>query len=177
MIDLPSGRQAFDFDCGAKALQLVIAYYGIDTREDDLMQQLKCSSRGTPVKNMISFAEKLGFKVISKCDFSLDEVKQYIDKKQPVIVLLQAWAEKYMTMYDWRDSYDNGHYVVIVGYFDNIIVFEDPASFRKTWLTEEEFLTRWHDRDPETKAKLERFGMVLTGKDPAPAHITAEHMG
>jgi hypothetical protein len=29
MIDLPSGVQTFDFDCGAKALQLVMAYYGV----------------------------------------------------------------------------------------------------------------------------------------------------
>jgi predicted double-glycine peptidase len=34
MIELPSGRQTFDFDCGAKALQLVMAYYGVDVREE-----------------------------------------------------------------------------------------------------------------------------------------------
>jgi predicted double-glycine peptidase len=41
MIDLPGGRQTFDFDCGAKALQLVMAYYGLDVREDELMEELK----------------------------------------------------------------------------------------------------------------------------------------
>ncbi len=40
MIDLPIGRQTFDFDCRAKALQIVIAYYGIDIREDELMKAL-----------------------------------------------------------------------------------------------------------------------------------------
>jgi len=35
-----------------------MAYYGIDVREDELMQELKCDSNGTPVKNMISVAEK-----------------------------------------------------------------------------------------------------------------------
>lgn len=49
MIDLPTGRQTYDFDCGAKALQIVMAYYGIDVREDELMEELECDSDGVPV--------------------------------------------------------------------------------------------------------------------------------
>ena len=60
MIDLPTGRQTYDFDCGAKALQIVMAYYGIDVRENELMEELKCDSDGVPVRNMISVAEKKG---------------------------------------------------------------------------------------------------------------------
>ena len=60
MMDLPTGRQTYDFDCGAKALQIVMAYYGIDVREDELMEELKCDSDGAPVRNMISVAEKKG---------------------------------------------------------------------------------------------------------------------
>lgn len=41
MINLRIGRQTFDFDCGAKALQLVMEYYGIDIREDELLKELK----------------------------------------------------------------------------------------------------------------------------------------
>jgi predicted double-glycine peptidase len=37
VIELPIGRQTFDFDCGAKALQIVMAYYGTDISEGDLM--------------------------------------------------------------------------------------------------------------------------------------------
>lgn len=47
IIDLPGGRQTFDFDCGAKALQLVMAYYGVDVREDVLLGELKCSSNSS----------------------------------------------------------------------------------------------------------------------------------
>jgi predicted double-glycine peptidase len=60
MMDLPTGRQTYDFDCGAKALQIVMAYYGIDVRENELMEELKCDSDGVPVRNMISVAEKKG---------------------------------------------------------------------------------------------------------------------
>jgi ABC-type bacteriocin/lantibiotic exporter with double-glycine peptidase domain len=87
VIDLPTGRQAFDFDCGAKALQLVMAYYGLDIREDELMTQLKCSSEGTPIKHMISLAEKYGFEVIVQSGVSLETVKDYVNNGIPVTVL------------------------------------------------------------------------------------------
>ncbi|MFH1122748.1 MAG: hypothetical protein V1758_03725 [Pseudomonadota bacterium] len=54
------------------------------------------------------------------------------------------------------------------------MIFEDPASFRRTWLSEEEFLARWHDFDSRTNAKLERFMMVLLGKEPVSRAV--EHM-
>ena len=73
MIELPIGRQTFDFDCGAKALQILMAYYGIDISEGDLMKELRCDSKGTSVQNMISVAKAKGFEVIWKCGFSLEE--------------------------------------------------------------------------------------------------------
>jgi ABC-type bacteriocin/lantibiotic exporter with double-glycine peptidase domain len=167
VIDLPTGRQTFDFDCGAKALQIVIAYYGIDVREDELLEELQCDNYGTPLGNMIYVAEKYGFEVIAQSGVSLETVKEYVDKSIPVIVLVQAWAERYMTFEDWKNDNDDGHYVIVIGYSDSIIVFEDPASFRKTWMTEEEFLIRWHDMDPRTQQKFEHFAMVLLGKQPA----------
>ena len=167
MIELPIGRQTFDFDCGAKALQLVMAYYGVDVREDELMAELKVDSHGTPLKNMISAAEAKGVQVVAKCGGSLKTVKKYVAENHPVIVLVQAWAEKYMTPEDWKKDNDDGHYVIIIGQQGEDIVFEDPASFRRTWMTEKEFLTRWHDVDPRTQEKLNRFAMVLLGKQPA----------
>jgi len=88
MIDLPIGRQTFDFDCGAKALQVVMAYYGIDVREDELIGELKCDADGVPVQNMVSVAEKRGFSVVAECGVSLETVKRYVDENYPVIVLV-----------------------------------------------------------------------------------------
>jgi len=176
MIDLPGGIQTFDFDCGAKALQLVMAYYGVNVREDRLIRALGVDNDGTPVKNMIAVAEKRGFQVVAKSGFSLETVKQYVDQNHPVIVLVQAWAERYMTLEDWKKDDNDGHYVVVIGYDGYIIVFEDPSSLRRTWMTEEEFIARWHDVDPRTKERLDNFGMVLFGKEPVPAGKVLEHM-
>lgn len=174
MINIPSGVQAFDFDCGVKALQLVMAYYGIEIREDELISELKSDNDGTSVENMIGIAKKNGFEVIAGRGVSLETVKQYIEKGIPVIVLLQAWAERYMTLEDWKTDYDDGHYAIVIGYQDHIVIFEDPSSFRRTWLTEEEFLARWHDINPRTGEKYDQFAMVLLGKEPVKKAV--EHM-
>ena len=55
-IDLPSGRQSFDFDCGAQALQMVFAYFGMDVREGELWESLQVGNQGTPIKNIISLS-------------------------------------------------------------------------------------------------------------------------
>jgi len=123
----------------------------------------------------VAVAEKYGFKVTAESGVSLETVKQYVNESRPVIVLVQAWADRYMTLEDWRQDYENGHYVIVIGHDGGIIVFEDPASFRRTWLTEEEFLARWHDRDPRSGEKHEHFALVLLGK--APAKKVIEHMG
>ncbi|MDD4877210.1 MAG: cysteine peptidase family C39 domain-containing protein [Dehalococcoidales bacterium] len=175
-IDLPSGRQTFDFDCGAKALQLVLAYYGLDIPEINLLEEMKVSTEGTPLKNMMAVAEKHGFKVYAKCYFTLQKVKEYVDKNIPVIVLVQAWAKKLMSLEEWKHDYDDGHYAIIVDHYGSVLVFEDPASFSKTWMTEKEFMARWHDVDTTSNAKLEHFGMALFGKEPSPKHRMMEHM-
>jgi predicted double-glycine peptidase len=174
MIDLPTGRQTFDFDCGAKALQLVMAYYGTDVREDELIKELGTDRYGAPLKNMISVAENYGFKVTAQNGAALETVKEYVDRGDPVIVLVQAWADRYMTLEDWRRENDNGHYVIFIGHEAKIVIFEDPSSFHRTWMTEEEFLARWHDIDPRTKESYEHFAMALLGKEPAQKVL--EHM-
>jgi predicted double-glycine peptidase len=174
MIELNNLRQTFDFDCGAKALQTVMAYYGVDTREDELIAELKVTQEGTRPINMKLVAKSHGFKVKSGVGWTLEDVKRYVNAGTPVIVLLQARAERFMTLEDWSKDYDDGHYAIVIDTRNEIVVFEDPSSFRRTWLAESEFVLRWHDRDPKTRRKLERFGMVLLGKEPA--SIAAEHM-
>jgi len=174
MIDLHTGRQTFDFDCGAKALQLVMAYYGVEVREDELMEALGTGKEGTPVTDMVAVAQRHGFEVKACSGWTLAEVKRIVTAGDPIIVLLQAWADRYMTLEDWRHDYDDGHYAIVIGFTKRVLLFEDPASFRRTWLSEREFMSRWHDRDPETNEVLEHFGMVLMGKQPATK--TPEHM-
>ncbi len=174
MIDLHIGKQAYDYDCGAQALQNVMNYYGVEVDSDELMQALGTSEEGTPPQSMIAVAQSHGFEVKSGTQWSLNSVKQYVDEGTPVIVLLQAWADRYMTLDDWRRDWDDGHYAIVIGLNKDVLLFEDPATIRRTWLREREFLARWHDMDVKTGEKYEHFGMVLLGKQPA--KLSLEHM-
>ena len=166
MINLHSGRQTFDYDCGPQALQSVMAYYGVEVRGDELIESLGTGEEGTHIASMVAVAQGHGFQVKAGSGWSLREVKRMVEAGYPVIVLLQAWADRYMTIEAWRNDYDDGHYAIVIGFEKGVILFEDPASFRRTWLREREFLARWHDRDGKTNETVERFGMVLMGKPP-----------
>jgi predicted double-glycine peptidase len=175
MIDLHVGKQTYDYDCGSQALQTVMGYYGVDVRGDELIEKLGTAPEtGTPIQSMISVAQQYGFEVNFGTHWSLNQVKQYVDAGTPVIVLLQAWADRNMTLDDWRNDWENGHYAIVIGVNKNFLLFEDPATIRRTWLREREFLARWHDMDPKTGEKYEHFSMVLLGKEPA--KLSLEHM-
>lgn len=167
VIELHNLRQTFDFDCGVKALQGVFAYYGVEERADRLQEELGADPElGTSMDSMIAVAEKKGFAVQAGTNWTLDDVKRHLDEGRPVIVAMQAWAERPLTTKQWRENYDDGHYVVIIGYDGPVLYFEDPASFHRTWLKEQEFVARWHDVDAVTGEKLQRAGLVLLGKEP-----------
>ena len=160
-ITLPQLRQTFDYDCGAKALQAVLVYYGIEEKEDSLIKQLKTSKDGTSIINIIKTAKKYGLKTDSG-EMTIKDIKKYIEKKIPVILLLQAWSEK--KNINWEKDWVDGHYVVAIGYTKDKILFEDPSSFVRTYLKYDELEKRWHDIDGNKK--YIHYGIAIFGKRP-----------
>jgi predicted double-glycine peptidase len=167
ILDVPITRQTFDYDCGAKALQTLLVYYGLDIREDVLMKELGTSKvDGSSIRAIRQYAKNHGFQVSAHQNMSISDLKHSIDEGVPVLVLLQAWAEKKLTEEEWLANDKDGHYVIVIGYGKDKIIFEDPSSFNRTWLTNREFLTRWHDINLENGQKIYRFGMILHGQEP-----------
>jgi ABC-type bacteriocin/lantibiotic exporter with double-glycine peptidase domain len=73
-----------------------------------------------------------------------DDLRLGIDQGYPTILTIQAYRESnrpYRTL--WKD----GHWIVSIGHDDRRIYFEDPSSFHRTWLADEELCERWHDVD------------------------------
>ena len=130
ILDFPMLCQAFDYSCGATALQSVLAYYGFDVREGSIMKIAGTGKGGTPIIGIISAARKYKLKCISKA-MDIDEVKRFIDKKIPVIVFMQAWAEK--KNINWEEEWNETHYAVIIGYDSKRFIFADPSSFTSTF--------------------------------------------
>lgn len=161
MITFPELRQTYNYDCGAKVTQAVLAYYGLDVSEIEIMRLAKTSKKtGTSIKHMLSVFEEYGLKYrVSK--LTIKQIKKYLDKKIPVILVLQAWTHK--KKINWKKDWVDGHYVVAIGYDSNKIYFEDPASVLRTYLSYKELEKRWHDKDADGR-KYINCGIAVYGK-------------
>lgn len=173
-LEIPEFRQTYTYDCGANAMQTVVNYYGIDYREEAIMKILNTTEEnGTPIKNMIAGAKFYGIEVEAKENLKIIDLKNAIDNKWPIIIVLQAYGDSSEDP-DWTIKNDNGHYVTVIGYDDFKIYFEDPSSTKRTFLSYKELLERWHDvgagygdnengaGGPEEKLWT-RWGMICKG--------------
>lgn len=161
-ITLPQLRQVYNYDCGANALQAILVYYGIEIREDRIIKSAGTVKNGTPIQGIIRTAEKYGLKTEAR-EMNITDIKKHIDRKIPVILVLQAWAKK--KKIDWEKDWLDGHYVVAIGYTKDKIIFEDPSSFERTYLKYDELEKRWHDIDLNGK-KYFHYGIAIFGKSP-----------
>lgn len=159
--NFPELRQADNWDCGASSLQSLLLYYGLDLSEADIINIAGTNKdRGTTPAGMIKAVEHYKFNYKAG-KLSLTELKKYLNKKVPVILLLQAWSD--LDSVDWKDHWSDGHYVVEIGYLADNIYFEDPYSFSRTFLSEKELEERWHDVDYGGQRHI-NWGLAICAK-------------
>ncbi len=136
-------------------------YYGIEVRQELIFKSAKTNARvGTLISGMLSTLDMYGLQYDSS-EMTLDEIKGYLDKKIPVLILLQAWSLK---TDDYAKHYGDSHWVAAIGYDKQNIYFEDPYAFNRVFLTQKAFLERWHAR--ESKKKIKNHGIAVYGKKP-----------
>lgn len=161
---IPDVFQENSYNCGVTCVQAILAYYGDDYTEDELSKHLSVDEKiGTTIQSIINFFKTENFKV-RYGKFNLNNVKKAIDKKIPIIALIQSWKENndiYSETIDW------GHYVIISGYNDKkqILYIEDPAIFGLGYLKYSELNERWHGANDNDK-NIKYFGIIISGKKP-----------
>lgn len=157
---IPLCRQATDYTCGAAALQGVLGFFGEDLNESQLARPLKSNSKiGTRYEAIAEFARHKGYEVNIYKNATIRKLEELLDQQQPVIVLIQAWSEK--PFVDYSHDWEDGHYVVAIGYDANNMYFMDPSTLgHYTFIPLQEFEARWHDKD--TSEKLHHFAMTIT---------------
>jgi predicted double-glycine peptidase len=169
LIPVPMVRQGTNYTCGVAALQSILHYYGVSYREDVLARALHADPKeGTDHRQIERFARHKGFTVEKKLNMTLDELKAWVDRRIPALVLIQAWPDKPR---DYSSDWDDGHYVVTVGYDDEKLYFMDPSTLGNyTCISLASFVERWHDRDQQSV--YPHFGMAITR--PTPRYIPDE---
>lgn len=162
ILEFPEFKQISDYDCGAKALEAVLTYYGFDTNEEKIIKLAGTNKRsGTTINGMTKTLEKFKLK-FHEGEFELGKIKRQIDGGHPVILILQAWTEK--KKIDWEKDWGDGHYVVAIGYDKNKLYFEDPYSPIRTYLSYDELNKRWHNQ--QKNKKFRHYAISVYGKKP-----------
>jgi predicted double-glycine peptidase len=176
ILDFPAIRQSYEYSCGPGAVQAVLAYYGEDFRESQLIDLLKTDKNdGTYVKDIVKFINSRGLLTDVKQYMTKGELLEYIDKNIPVIVLIQAWGNLDNFNNHYKDCWNDGHFVVVIGYTDKDIICSDPALFKYGYIPVQEFMERWHDYD-EGETKTYQMGIAVHGKDAKFVHDEFERI-
>ena len=174
---VPDVRQSTGYTCGAAALQAVLAYWGMPEREDRLAARLRSTPEaGTHPLDIVRVAREFGLQAELREGLDLPDLEAALASGTTVIVDLQAWRER--TDIPWTETWDDGHYMVLVGADAEKLYFEDPSLLgRRGFIPRAEFVDRWHDYegDPPLDAgdrKYVRMAIFLTGDKLPGAPVT-----
>lgn len=159
-VRLPHVRQQQEYSCGAAALRAVATYFGADLgSEEEYIRRLGTDEEdGTRPQEIVRGARHLGLRAMTRDWMTVRELRSLLDKGIPIVVPVQAYGEKGTY---WVDN-SSGHYVVVVGYGKGRLYFVDPMmdGGYHAFLSEHEFMTRWHDFDADGH-RCHRLGIVI----------------
>ena len=169
LLAVPDTRQSTNYSCGAAALQAVLAYYGKEVREDQLMRQLGSDpEQGSSPGAIVRVARSYGLLADLRQSMQIEDLQQLVRDGFPTIVCAQAWRE---SSQPWSEDWDDGHYLVVIGVDKERVYFEDPSLLgSRGQILRAEFLSRWHDVEGDGTRYLQA-GIVLRGKPRPPAAL------
>jgi hypothetical protein len=171
---VPDVRQSTGYTCGAAALQAVLAHWGTQEREDRLAARLHSTPEaGTHPLEIVRVAREFGLTADLREGLELSDLETALAAGTTVIVDLQAWRDR--TDLPWTETWDDGHYMVLLGMDGENLYFEDPSLLgSRGTIPRSEFIDRWHDYEGDppldpTDRKYVRMAIFLRGSRPAPA--------
>ena len=147
-LPVPLFRQSTGYACGAASLQAVLAYWkAYDGRESALYPILGTTeANGTPPEGLVAGARHFGLEARLKEGCELADLRAALAEGETVILNLQAWREAPSRALAWKDVWEEGHYVVLVGLDDTHLYAMDPSvTAGYAYLPLAEFVDRWHD--------------------------------
>lgn len=145
---LPYFEQKFDYDCGAAAMKMVLARFGVRAPLLRLIRELRTTKKdGTTRRDMARVARAHGLRAEAVCGSSLPELRRLTAGNGMVIV-------EYIL-----PKFEGAHYAVVSGFSAGRILLHDPTGGRYYSLPEREFLKRWYGRH---RTVHKRWRLVVT---------------
>jgi predicted double-glycine peptidase len=170
LVRVPSVKQRTDFSCGSAATLSLLRYWRWDVyaRVDEASLYLPLATtraRGTEPQPIVSFLNTVGGIAAEyrHGDVTSSDLEKAVDAREPPIVDLQAWRDHDTP---WRDIWDAGHYVIMVGYDDERLIFMDPSTMTPgayAYLPRAELAERWHDLAGDHDERIERMTIFARG--------------
>lgn len=136
--------------CGPASLKMIFDYYGFDKTEEEIAKMCDWNEKlGVSDKGIKKASEALGLKVEIKNESSFKDIKDYLDKKVPVIV---NWFTRGRIDYGESEVPD-GHYSVVVDLDDEFIYLQDPEIGKLRKIKRDNFMKAWFDFEGENISK------------------------
>ena len=172
-IAVPQVKQRTNYSCGpAAALSLLRHWRWEDfarVEEGDLHEAMGTTiAHGTEPEPMVDALRRVGGLVAEyrHGDVTLGQLERAVDAGQPPIVDLQAWRD---TGLGWRETWDAGHYVILVGYDAERLFVMDPSVMTPggyAFLPRVELEERWHDVEGTGDTPRQRMAIFVRGRGP-----------
>ena len=168
---VPLFRQATGYSCGASSLEAILCYWGVFSgHESQLYPRLDTTPKdGTAPDKLAEGARSFGLTARMQEGMTLADLRQALARGTTVILNLQAWREDPSSPKPWKDTWEEGHYVVLVGLDSHYLYAMDPSvSGAYAYLPLQEFLDRWHDYEDRTGTRHDyhHLGILIQGQQP-----------
>lgn len=173
LVAVPPVKQVTDFSCGSAATLSILRLWRWETyahvAETDLHGALETTdAQGTepePIEEYLRVAAHLKAEY-RHGDVTLAQLLAAVDRGEPPIVDLQAWRDRDRP---WRETWDAGHYVVLVGYDAERLFVMDPSVLTPNayaFFPTEELEERWHDLAGPHEVPVQRMAIFVPGEGP-----------
>ncbi|MGZ3699302.1 MAG: C39 family peptidase [Bdellovibrionota bacterium] len=146
-LPVPIIAQATSWSCGPAALLGVLYYWNVyDGTEKKLYAMMDTNHKdGTEPGKIAEVAQKFGLQAEFRHELTIADLKNALAEGTTPILDIQAWRSEKSTK-PWRDNWDDGHYVVLVGLDRQFAYFMDPSAHAGYgFIPIPELLDRWHD--------------------------------
>jgi predicted double-glycine peptidase len=176
IVRVPLVRQATDYSCGDASALALLRYWRWDdyasVGEEALYAPLGTTEKdGTDPQPIAAYLNGVaGVSADYRHDASVDELYAAVDRGEPPIVDLQAWQS---TARDWDTDWDDGHYVVLVGYDAQRLYFMDPSTPHKyAYIPLAQFESRWHDTVGKHNAHAQHMAIFVHADAPTAPSVS-----